>query len=368
MKPHDKRWPETKGAGHTPRGPATPARPTTPARPFKPPVAQAKSAAPSAYRPQAKPPVAQRKAAQPPPAKTPPAAPPAYRPQPTPKVLQTKSATHSPLAPRPQAQTHARREHSCEPKHAPAVPAPNVHQVAQAKRPTTRPHASSDFAPKPFARQPSNVILRSKAVPRPFAHLGGGVIQMKPCPLCSQLPGYDDHTDKNCPYKDDEPPAEEKKAKKPAKDIDPPKKKEEKFHDLGVSKIEVKATPAAGNTLGALANISKFHHPDVYLQTLLNITGAGSPLSLTVGAGKTLKYNKGTTKETKEYKVTLKGPGTANQYVVIHYHPKAAVTTGATSGESIIHVKGEQAAAYKGKYISAATLGELKIPVPAGHT
>ena len=366
MKPPEKKWPHANAAGQQPQ------RPTTHARPLKPPVAQTKSAAPAsarphpaappAYRPQAKPPVAQRKTAQPPTAKTPHAAPPAYRPQPTPKVLQTKSATHNPHAVRPQALTHARPPHPGEPKETAAAPAINVQQVAQAKRPATGTPAPSDFAPRPVGPRQSNVILRSKAGHWSVIQRAAEAV----CPVCGG-----GHSYKKCKFTqgtDDEPPDDEKKVKKPAKAAEPPKKKEEKFHDLGVSKIEVKAAPAAGNAIGALANISKFNHPDVYLQTLLNISNAGGGVALTVGAGKTLKYNKGTSKETKEHKVTLTGPGTANQFVVIHYHPNAVLPKGALSGHSLVHVKGASAAAYKGKYISPATLGELKLPVPAGHT
>lgn len=343
MKPTDKKWPQSNVAGQQPQLPSTHAHAS------KPPVAQSKSAAhgrphpaaPPAYRPQAKPPVAQRKTAQPPAAKTPQAAPPAYRPQPTPKVLQTKSATHNPPAVRPQALTHARPPHTGEPKQPAAAPAING---------------------RPVGPRQSNVILRSKAGPWSVIQRAAENV----CPVCGG-----DHSYKKCKFTqgtDDEPPDDEKKVKKPAKAAEPPKKKEEKFHDLGVNKTEAKATPAAGATIGSLANISKFNNPDVYLRTLLNISNAGGGVALTVSAGRTLKHNKGTSKETKEHKVTLTGPGTANQFVVIHYHPRAVLPKGAQSGESLVHVKGASAAAYKGKYISVATLGELKLPVPAGHT
>jgi hypothetical protein len=193
--------------------------------------------------------------------------------------------------------------------------------------------------------------------------LRGGVIQ-RICKMCKEI-GLDyDHSPKKCPLLDakEEVVAVPKDSKTPKSKF--PEKKKEIFHDLGVNLTAVEARPAAGTKLADLANISKAKWPDVYLQTMMKIHEL-KEAELKITGAKILKFNKGTDKETVEHKVSL----SADKFVVIHYHPRATLPKGAAlSGESLVHVKGAQAAKYSHKYIAKATLEKLGLPVPEGHT
>ncbi|HET6978795.1 MAG TPA: hypothetical protein VFI24_20855 [Pyrinomonadaceae bacterium] len=303
--------------------------------------------------------------------RTVPIAPSVYRPQPTPTVLQKKevisqrtmlSSAQQALPAKNRPEDTAARLASSFPRIG-ASPVHNLPPAVTSKHPNAPKHrAHAAISPKPEgSTAASGTVQRSRIQPA-TARLGA--IQLAAaafCPMCKSCGLDSDHSPKKCPLLENDeaaPVADAEEELKGGRGRKWGKKKEEQFHDLGVSEAKAEARPAVGMTRADLANINKFKWPDVYLDTLINI---GAVVEI---PGRTLSHKKGKPGETREHRISV--PGT-NEFVVIHYHPRAVLPHGAYDGHSLVHIKGEKSKGERG-HISPAKLAAMGLPVPDGHT
>lgn len=118
-------------------------------------------------------------------------APPVYSPQPA--VSQARMAlTGAPPVYRPAMQGVQRI--TATPGALPMTAPPVYNPYRNA---TQRAVVAQSFAPSVYNTNPGNI--RQTAVQRAPA-----VVQMRPCPACSQFPDYDGHSDAKCPYNQEE--------------------------------------------------------------------------------------------------------------------------------------------------------------------
>ena len=150
----------------------------------------------------------------------------------------------------------------------------------------------------------------------------------------------------------------EKKTKAPEKEGSSSGKVPEVM-ELGESLIEPEKRPTPGNTLDALTNIDKDKWPSTYLRAMILIhENADVDNVIRVTEVTILDFNQGTEGETWECYVSIAGGGRG---VVVHYHPRAIMPEGVSSGESDVHVKGSRRAS-KHEQVSSELLAEIGCP------
>jgi len=147
--------------------------------------------------------------------------------------------------------------------------------------------------------------------------------------------------------------------------VETPKKTSKPKKDTSVGKVPTEfvwtappvassapTRPAVGSTLTDLQAMAaqKDRFPSTFAATMLAVGG------YTVGDEVTLPGGQGTESETHEWKVSR-----GSLFFVVHTHPRAVMPTGATSGESNIHVKGSRGATHHESLNTASyvTLGIL---------